>query len=82
MNPGLVKSPGDENVTRSSICAWEIPWTEKPGRLQSLGSQRVKHDLATEHRDNKADISKSWWTAECRTQVRLYRSLWENLIRM
>ena len=28
----------------SSILAWEIPWTEKPGRLQSMGLQRVKYD--------------------------------------
>ena len=33
--------------TRSSICAWRIPWTEEPGRLQSMGSQRVGHDWAT-----------------------------------
>ena len=33
----------------SSILAWEIPWTEEPGGLQSMGSQRVRHDLATEH---------------------------------
>ena len=31
----------------SSTFAWKIPWTEKPGRLQSMGSQRVGHDLAT-----------------------------------
>ena len=31
-----------EMVTHSSILAWKIPWTEKPGRLQSVGSQRVK----------------------------------------
>ena len=31
-------------VTRSSILAWKIPWTEEPGRLQSMGSQRVGHD--------------------------------------
>ena len=30
-----------EMVTRSSILAWRIPWTEEPGRLQSTGSQRV-----------------------------------------
>ena len=36
-------------VTHSSILAWEIPWTEKPGSLQSMGSQRVRHDLATKH---------------------------------
>ena len=36
-------------ATHSSIIAWEIPWTEELGRLQSMGSQRVKHDLATKH---------------------------------
>ena len=35
-------------TTHSSILAWEIPWTEKSGGLQSMGSQRVGHDLATE----------------------------------
>ena len=33
-----------EIATHSSILAWEIPWTEKPGRVQSMGSQRVGHD--------------------------------------
>ena len=33
-----------EMVTHSSILAWRIPWTEKPGRLQSTGPQRVGHD--------------------------------------
>ena len=28
----------------SSTLAWKIPWTEEPGRLQSMGSQRVRHD--------------------------------------
>ena len=31
----------------SSTLAWKIPWTEEPGRLQSMGSQRVRYDLAT-----------------------------------
>ena len=31
-------------ATRSSILAWRIPWTEEPGELQSIGSQRVRHD--------------------------------------
>ena len=31
-------------ATHPSILAWEIPWTEEPGRLQSMGSQRVGHD--------------------------------------
>ena len=33
-----------EMATHSSILAWKIPWTEEPGRLQSMGSQRVGHD--------------------------------------
>ena len=33
--------------THSSVLAWEIPWTEEPGGLQSVGSRRVKHDLVT-----------------------------------
>ena len=33
-----------EMATHSSILAWKISWTEEPGRLQSMGSQRVKHD--------------------------------------
>ena len=36
-------------VTLSSILAWRIPWTEEPDRLQSVGSQRVRHDLVTEY---------------------------------
>ena len=33
-----------EMATHCSILAWKIPWTEKPGGLQSMGSQRVQHD--------------------------------------
>ena len=33
-----------EMATHSSTTAWKIPWTEEPGRLQSMGSQRVGHD--------------------------------------
>ena len=36
-------------ATHSSILAWEIPWTEEPGGLQSVVSQRVGHNLVTEH---------------------------------
>ena len=36
-----------EMATHSSILVWEIPWTEEPGGLQSVGSQRVRHDLVT-----------------------------------
>ena len=33
-----------EMAPHSSILAWKMPWTEEPGRLQSIGSQRVGHD--------------------------------------
>ena len=33
-----------EMATHSSVLAWKIPWTEEPGRLHSMGSQRVGHD--------------------------------------
>ena len=39
--------PGEGNGTHSSTLAWKIPWTEEPGRLQSMGSLRVGHDWAT-----------------------------------
>ena len=35
---------GEGNGTHSSTLAWKIPWTEEPGRLQSMGSLRVGHD--------------------------------------
>ena len=36
-----------EMATHSSILAWRTPWTEEPGGVQSMGSQRVGHDRAT-----------------------------------
>ena len=41
---GLEDPLEKEMATRSSILAWEIPWTEEPGGLQSMGSQIVGHD--------------------------------------
>ena len=39
------EDPLEEGMaTHSSILAWRIPWTEEPGRLQFIGSQRVKHN--------------------------------------
>ena len=40
--PGEGRSLEKEMATHSSILAWEIPWTEEPGRLQSLGLQKSK----------------------------------------
>ena len=49
----LVQSLGQEDpleegmTTHSSILAWRVPWTEEPGGLQLMGSQRIRHSLAT-----------------------------------
>ena len=45
-----------EMATHSSILAQEIPWTEEPGGLQSMGSQSVKHDLATKQQNKSERI--------------------------
>ena len=42
--PGLGRSSGEGMGTRSSILAWRIPWTEEPGKLQSIGLQRVGYN--------------------------------------
>ena len=42
--PQSGRSPEEEMATHSSILAWKIPRTEEPGRLQSLGPHRVRHD--------------------------------------
>ena len=41
--PELGRSPGGGHATHSSTLAWRMPWTEEAGRLQSVGSQRVRH---------------------------------------
>ena len=41
---GWEDPPEEGKATHSSILAWRIPWTEEPGGLQSVGSQRVGHD--------------------------------------
>ena len=74
--------PGEKAIaTHSSILAWKIPWTEVPGRLQSIGSQRVRHDWETslslsctgEGNGNPLQCSclenprdgRAWWAAIC-----------------
>ena len=45
-------------ATHSSIFAWKIPWTEEPGRLQFMGSQKVGHDWGTEDTHARPEVSK------------------------
>ena len=44
-SPGWEDSLEKEMATHPSILAWRIPWTEKPGGLESMGSLRVRHNL-------------------------------------
>ena len=46
----------EEMAIPSSILAWEIPRTEEPGGLQSVGSQRVGHDLATKQQQPLSEV--------------------------
>ena len=51
-----------EMATHSSILAWRIPWTEEPGRLQSMGLQRVRHDWTTFTSFQKFMLDfQRWW---------------------
>ena len=45
-----------EIATCSSILAWEIPWAEEPGRLQSMGSQRVRHNFVTKQQHTNLGV--------------------------
>ena len=61
--------PGEGMAAHPSILALEIPWTEKPGGLQSMGSQRVRHNWATSinivERGNEGIQLKSLLTESC-----------------
>ena len=63
MQESYVQSLGWEDplekgmATHSIILAWEILWTKRPGRLQSMGSQIVDHNLSDQHTSKKATIS-------------------------
>ena len=52
-------------ATHSSILAWEIPWTVEPGGLQSKGSQRVGHDLATKQQQSIATKKHAFKSRKC-----------------
>ena len=59
MQETQVRSLGGEDplgkgmVTHSSILAWEVPWTEEPGGLQSMGLQRVRHDIVAKQQQGE-----------------------------
>ena len=53
---GLGRTLEKEMATHSSILAWEIPWTEEPGRPQSMMLKRVGHDLMTKPKTKQIRI--------------------------
>ena len=55
-NPWVRKIPWKEMATHSSIFAWEISWAGEPGRLQSMGLQRVRHDLSSKNRKGQRQM--------------------------
>ena len=56
-DPWVEKIPLEKVVaTHSSILAWEIPWTEEPGGLQSMGLQRVRYVQATKQQNTKENM--------------------------
>ena len=67
MQEFLVQSLGQEDplekemATHSSFLAWEIPWTEEPGGLLSMGSQRGRHDLATKQQQLINKVAKKYF---------------------
>ena len=61
-------------ATHSSTLAWKLPWTEEPGRLQSLGSQRIRHDWVTSlHSLHTLSLGKELAT---RSSILVWRVLW------
>ena len=57
-----------EMAIHSSTIAWKIPWTDEPGRIQSMGSQRVRHDWATSlSLSNICSVQFSFVTQSCPT---------------
>ena len=56
---------GKEMATHSSILTWEISWIEEPGGLQSIGSQRVRHDLAAKPPPTGKEFSKGFLLHFC-----------------
>ena len=57
---GLEDPLEEEMTTHFSILPWKIPWTKEPGRLQSMGSQRVRHDWSDWVRPRKKKRKKKW----------------------
>ena len=65
----------NEMETNSWILAWRIPWSEEPGRPQSIGSQRVGHDWATNTSLNNTYVIKNRHKLPKDHKERIYKKL-------
>ena len=65
-----------EMATHSSILAWKIPCTEELGGLQSMGSQRVRHDLATNQQQQSTQLLADIWDFHLILNWKLDLELW------
>ena len=54
--PGSGRFPGEGNGNSLQYFCWEIPWKEKVGSLQSMGSQRVREDLVTKQQHSNTEV--------------------------
>ena len=68
-----------EMATHSNTLAWKIPWTEEPGRLQSMGSQRVWHDWETSLSLSQLQRNFISWGQSPSGYLRLWCNINENL---
>ena len=78
---GLEDTPEKGMTTHISILVWKILWTEEPGGLQSMESQRVGHDWARKHalrrRGATRTLTHYWW--ECKMVQLFKKTLWQVL---
>ena len=74
----------EEMATHSSILAWRIPWTEKPGRLQSIGLQRVSYDWELKHRMSTCMQHRELYLTYCgdlnKKEIRKGRDIWMRMV--
>ena len=70
--PGSGRSPGEGNGNPLSILAWEVPWTEEPGGLQSMWSQRVGHNFKTKQQQEHK-LSQRWLVLLSHLPLRQWR---------
>ena len=73
--PGSGRSPEEGNGNPSSVLAWRIPWTEEPGVLQSMGSQK-RHDLATKQGQKQNQYRWQGFAIFLFSYLFIYFSIW------